>query len=167
LDLKKFKAAKTDKGRLRALKDAFRKDKFAKNIFKMKKANQRKIFEFATAQRAIDDGVDIEKTLKKFKPEKRKRIGVLKGQLKKLKTIESLFEKAEAKGFTVRKIPARATRKVLKKGKFVDAEIGRKPTREIQLGDVTISKIFKLGKRRVRGIYKKGVRGVIALEEVK
>lgn len=155
LDLKEFEAAKTEKARLKALKKAFRKDKTAKNILKMKRSNQRKIFEFATAQRALDDGKDIEKSLKKFKPEKRKRIGAFKGQLKKFKTTEILFAKAEAKGIKVRGIK--------------EKPIGRgRPSKALtKLEGVTISKIYKFGNRKVRGIYKKGIRGVIRLETVK
>ena len=95
LDLKKFKAAKTDKQRKKAFKDALKKDQFGKNILKMKQTNLNKIFEFGVAQQAIDDGKEIKESIKRFTPERQKKIAVFEGQLRKLKDQEKLFRKAE------------------------------------------------------------------------
>ncbi len=166
LDLKKFKKAKTEKQRTKLFDEAIKKDKFAKNILRMKRTNQRKILNFGIAQSVLDDGETIRKSVKRFKPERRRKISVLKGKIKKLRVEETLLAKAEAKGIEVRELKVRPTKQIIKKGKFIDAEIGRKPTQKFKRGDVTISKQFKFGKRTVRAIYKKGIRGAIALEEV-
>lgn len=154
LDLKKYKAAKTDKERRKLFKQALKKDSFAKNILKMRKANFQKLFDFGTAQISLDDGTEIKSSVKRFKPERQKRIAAFKGQLKRLKGEEFLLKKAEEKGQLVRLTKVKTT------------DIGRPTTKKVKLEGVTISKTFKLGKRTVRGIYRKGRRGVIALEEV-
>ena len=154
LDLKKFKAAKTDKQRRRAFKDALRKDQFGKNILKMQPANFNRVFDFGTAQQSLDDGVEIEASIKRFKPARQKTITRLKGQLRILKDRENLFQKAEKKGIKVRKVKEKVTKK------------GRPTKQKVKLESVTFSKSYKFGNRIVRGIYKKGRKGVIALEEV-
>ncbi len=167
LDLKKFKAAKTDKERRRAFKDALKKDEFGKNILKMQRVNFNRVFDFGTAQQSIDDGKQIKESIKRFTPERQKKITAFEGELRKLNTQEKLFRKAERKGIKVRGIKERPTKRILRKDKFIDVPIGRKPTQKIKLDDVTFSKPFKFGKRTVIGIYKKGIKGVIGLEEVK
>lgn len=154
LDLDKFKKAKTEKQRRKLFRDALRKDKSAKNILKMKRGNQKKIFEFAVAQSALEDGKDLKKSIKRFAPKKRRRISAFKGRIKKLSATESLFKKAESKGIQVRGVKEKVS------------VLGRPTTEIVKLKEVTISKQFKFGNRIVRGLYKKGVRGVIALEEV-
>ena len=167
LDLKKFKKAKTEKQRRKAFRDSLRKDKFGRNILKMRRSNLNDLFDFATAQQSIDDGKEIKESIKRFTPERQKKIFAFKGQLRTLQTEQKLLIKAEKKGFKVRDVKERPTTRILRKGKFIDVPIGRKPTQKIKLKGVTISKIFKIGKRTVRGIYIKGRRGAIALEEVK
>lgn len=154
LDLKKFKAAKTDKQRLTTFKDALRKDEFGKNILKMKPSNFDKVFDFGTAQQALDDGKEIEASIKRFKPARQKRITAFKGQLRSLKDQENLLQKAERKGIKVRQVKEKVTTK------------GRPTKQKVKLEGVTFSKPFKFGNRIVRGIYKKGRKGAIALEEV-
>jgi len=166
LDLKKFKAAKTDNERKKAFKDALKKDEFGKNILKMQRVNFNRVFDFGTAQQSIDDGTEIKESIKRFTPERQKKITAFKGELRILKTQERLFRGAERKGIKVRGIKVRPTKRILRKGKFIDVPIGRKPTRKIKLDDVTFSKPFKFGNRTVIGIYKKGRRGAIRLEEV-
>ena len=154
LDLKKFKAAKTEQQRRKAFKTALKKDQFGKNILKMQQVNFKRVFDFGVAQQSLDDGKEIEASIKRFTPKRQKTISALKGQLRTLKDQENLFRKAERKGITVRAVKEKVTAK------------GRPTKEKVKLEGVTFSKSFKLGKRTVRGIYKKGRRGAIALEEV-
>ncbi|KKN43737.1 hypothetical protein LCGC14_0700190 [marine sediment metagenome] len=155
LDLKKFKKAKTEKQRRKAFRDALRKDKFGKNILRMQPVNFQKVLDFSVAQQLIDDGKAIQASVKRFKEKRRKRVTSSVGQLRTLDLQEKLLKRAEKKGFKVREVKERI------------APIGRPTTQKTLVEGVKFSKAFKFGKRIVRGIYIKGRRGAIALEEVK
>ncbi|MCH8050206.1 hypothetical protein IIB51_02290, partial [Patescibacteria group bacterium] len=64
----------------------------------MKQTNFKKVFDFGTAQLVLDDGEKIKASVKRFAPERQKRISQFNGQLRTLKDRENLFIKAEKKG---------------------------------------------------------------------
>ncbi len=172
LDLKKFSKSKTDRDRFNAFKGALGEQTNLRNLLKMPSRNLKGLYNFGVGSKELELKKESERIKQKPFPTKkdrtileqrdnfktiRERLGESRQRMisrskriiSKQKNIESVLDKAEKKGFSVRGIPIK------------ESPLGRPATIEGKLEGVTVSS-YTLNGVKVFVAYKKGRRGAIA-----
>lgn len=155
LSLTKFKRARTEKGRLRALKKALKDDKFAKNLLKMNKNNIQQLSKIAFAKELTTGEKGKQLQLKQFNPKKQKEIREIEKNLRISNARKTAISRAEAKGVKFLEI------------KEKPAQLGRPVSTKTLAQNIKIVR-FTQGKNEYIATYARGIgrKGIITKEKI-